>query len=127
MPSIIRGQKISKAKFEMSKALRQQMTPEEQTLWDHLRRNGLNGLHFRRQQVFDGYIVDFYCHSANLIVEVDGEVHDYQTEKDRERDQIFNDKGIKVIRIKNEEIRNDIKKVLSKIAIACGQGKKATD
>lgn len=78
MASIIRGQKISKSKFEMSKALRQQMTPEEQVLWQHLRRNGLNGLHFRRQQVIDGYIVDFYCHSANLIIEVDGEVHQYQ-------------------------------------------------
>jgi very-short-patch-repair endonuclease len=77
VPSLIRGQKISRAKFEMSKGLRQQMTPEERILWERLRRNGLNGIHFRRQQVIDGYIVDFYCQSANLIIEVDGEVHEY--------------------------------------------------
>ena len=73
-------------------------------------------------KVIDGYIADFYCHSANLIVEVDGEVHQYQIEKDQERDQNLNDKGLKVIRIKNEEIRNDVTEVLRKIGEACGKG-----
>lgn len=63
MPSIIRGQKISKAKFEVSKSLRQQMTPEEQILWEHLRKNGLGGLHFRRQQsdrrIYCGFLLSF--------------------------------------------------------------------
>lgn len=120
MPAIVRGQSISKAKFIRSKELRQQMTKEERILWGFLRRNGLYGLHFRRQQVIDGYIVDFYCHAANLVLEIDGAVHDYQTEKDKERDRILMDKGLKVIRIKNEEIRNDIHNVLVKIASACG-------
>jgi leucyl-tRNA synthetase len=46
--------------------------------------------------------------SANLIIEVDGEVHEYQVEKDKERDQIMVEKGLKVFRIKNEEIKKDI-------------------
>jgi very-short-patch-repair endonuclease len=68
--------------------------------------------------VIDGYIVDFYCQSANLIIEVDGEVHEYQVAKDKERDQIMMEKGLKVFRIKNEEIKKDIQKVLVKIAEA---------
>jgi very-short-patch-repair endonuclease len=51
------------------------MTAEERLLWEALRRNTIDGLHFRRQQVIAGFIVDFYCHSAALAIEVDGAFH----------------------------------------------------
>ncbi len=57
------------------------MTSAEKLLWQELRANKL-GVHFRRQQVIAGFIVDFYCHKADLIVEVDGETHDPQ-QKDK--------------------------------------------
>jgi very-short-patch-repair endonuclease len=120
MPAIIRGQKISRAKLQRAKELREEMTEAEKILWNLLRRNGLHGLHFRRQQIIEGYIVDFYCHAANIIVEVDGEVHDFQVAEDKYRDQALKEKGFKVIRFKNEEIHNSAQEVLAKIAIACG-------
>jgi very-short-patch-repair endonuclease len=51
--------------------LRGRMTPEERVIWQELRGSRL-GAHFRRQQVLAPYIVDFYCHSAGLVVEIDG-------------------------------------------------------
>ena len=62
--SLITGQNISPELQERSKALRREMTPWERKLWVHLRANGLGGFHFRRQQIIDGYIVDFYCQTA---------------------------------------------------------------
>lgn len=120
MPAIIRGHKISRAKLQRAKELRAEMTEAEKILWNLLRRNRLHGLHFRRQQIIDGYIVDFYCHAAKVIVEVDGEVHGFQVAADQYRDQVLREKGLKVIRFKNEAIRNHVQEVLAKIAIACG-------
>jgi len=64
------------------------MTPAEKILWKELRTNRL-GVHFRRQQIIQGFIVDFYCHRAGLVVEVDGDVHDLQTEEDERREKVL--------------------------------------
>jgi len=113
--NIVVGQKITSEKYECSKQLRREMTPEEKILWEHLRRNNLNGLHFRRQQIIDGFIVDFYCHQAQLVIEVDGEIHDLQVESDQERDAILAARGLKILRIKNQEIRQNLQRVLQQI------------
>ncbi len=118
-PSIIVGQTISTAKLQRAKELRQQMTPEEKILWQHLRTNRLNGLHFRRQQIIDGFIVDFYCHKAKLVIEVDGEIHQQQTEYDTERDKVLAARGLRVMRLRNEEVRNRLEEVLVRIAKVC--------
>ena len=68
--------------------------------------------------MIDGYIVDFYCHSVRLIIEVDGAIHDNQTEEDQKRDLILQGKGLKVLRIKNEEIHSDLPSVLNRITQA---------
>jgi very-short-patch-repair endonuclease len=60
------------------------MTPAEKILWQELRVNKL-GVHFRRQQVIAGFIVDFYCHKAALVIEVDGDIHDLQQEENARR------------------------------------------
>ena len=116
---IIIGQKINPAKREQAKQLRREMTPEEKKLWFYLRNNQLNGLHFRKQQVIDGFIADFYCHSVGVVVEVDGKIHEQQKEYDARRDQIFSARGLRVIRIRNEKIINDIYQVLKLIQQAC--------
>ncbi|MFM6208642.1 endonuclease domain-containing protein [Planktothrix sp.] len=113
--NIIVGQKITSEKHQRSKQLRLEMTPEEKILWEQLRRNNLNGLHFRRQQIIDGFIVDFYCHQAQLVIEVDGEIHDLQVESDQERDAILAARGLKILRIKNQEIRHNLQSALQKI------------
>ncbi len=94
------------------------MTEAEALLWSHLRRNQLVGLHFRRQQVIGGFIADFYCHEAGLVVEADGIVHDHQDDYDRLRDQIIETRDIRVLRFTNEEITTGLVQVLATIAEA---------
>jgi very-short-patch-repair endonuclease len=92
------------------------MTPEEAVLWRALRRNQLDGLHFRRQQVIDRFVVDFYCHAARLIVEVDGAGHQSQGAYDADRDRILSSYGVQVLRVTNHEIRDDLHSILDRIA-----------
>ena len=91
------------------------MTDEERVLWQALRRNRLNGLHFRRQQVIDGFIVDFYCHAAALVVEIDGRGHQRQATYDAQRDRVLSNRGLRVIRVKNQDIRLRLAEVLARI------------
>ena len=75
--NIVRGQSVSYEMHERAKKMRRDMTPAESVLWKEVRTNKLNGLHFRRQQIIDGYMADFYCHQHALIVEVDGSIHEF--------------------------------------------------
>ena len=105
-------------KRERAHQLKQATTPAETRLWQFLRGNRLSGLHFRRQQVIDGFIVDFYCHAAALIVETDGKVHDAAKEYDATRDHLFTLRGLRVVRIPNEDVINNIAAVLQTIYTA---------
>jgi len=117
--NIVRGQKVSLEMLAQAKKLRREMTPAEKILWKCLRANRLNGLHFRRQQVVHGYYPDFYCHRHELIVEVDGGIHDLQEEYDAEREEYLRSLGFRIIRFANEEIQKDLKGVLQRIVEAC--------
>ena len=99
--NIVLGQKVEKAKLARAKELRRTMTPEEKILWRHLRTNRLAGLHFRRQQVIDGFIADFYCHQSGLVVELDGAVHQTQKNYDAKRDRALSQRKLRTLRIKN--------------------------
>jgi very-short-patch-repair endonuclease len=120
---IIIGQKVNPIKKERAKQLRQVMTPEEEMLWYYLRSNQLNGLHFRRQQVINGFIADFYCHAVGVVIEIDGRIHERQKEYDVERDRIISSRGLQVIRIRNEEIQKDIYQVIQRILQVCESAK----
>ena len=117
--NIVIGQKVQSSKVERAKQLRREMTPEEKILWKYLRANRLEGFHFRRQQVIDGFIVDFYCHKAGLVVEVDGEIHEQQAEYDEERDQVISARGLRILRFDNYEVNNNLKNVLTQIVNEC--------
>jgi very-short-patch-repair endonuclease len=117
--NIVIGQKVDAAKVQRAKELRRQMTAEEQRLWEHLRTNRLDGFHFRRQQVVDGFIVDFYCHAAGLVVELDGAIHRQQGEYDAERGRILSARGLRVLRIRDQDVWSDLDGVLTRIAAAC--------
>ena len=108
----------TEAKRVTAKTLRKQMTSAEGLLWYRLKANHLEGLHFRRQQLIDGFIVDFYCHAAGLVVEVDGSVHANQAEYDRLRDHIIATRGLRVLRFQNDRIENEMETVLSEILAA---------
>jgi very-short-patch-repair endonuclease len=115
----VRGQSVSYEMHERAKKLRREMTPTEKILWKKLRTNKLNGLHFRRQQIIHGYFADFYCHQHELIVELDGGIHELQKEYDAEREEYLMATGFRIIRFTNEEINENLKGVLQKIVDAC--------
>jgi very-short-patch-repair endonuclease len=116
----VRGQRVDRTKVELAKELRAEQTDAEALLWRRLRKNQLDGRHFRRQQIIAGFVVDFFCNAAHLVVEVDGGVHDTQVEADAERERIIVASGYRVIRFGNEEIETNIESVLARIAQAVG-------
>jgi very-short-patch-repair endonuclease len=97
------------------------MTPEEKLLWEQVRANRLRGLHFRRQQLVHGFVADFYCHSAGVVAEVDGGVHDTQVEYDAARDLAFAAIGLIVLRFSNDEVTTDMPAVLEQLAAVCAE------
>ena len=102
---IVRGQNVQAEKLSLAKHLRHEMTPAERALWSALRRNGLDGFHFRRQQVIEGFIVDFYCDAAKLAIELDGSVHE-QWKYDQSRDKSISLRGVRILRFSNEAMRD---------------------
>ena len=112
--NIVTNQRVSKEKLQRAKELRRDMTPTEKILWQELRANKL-GVHFRRQQVIEGFIVDFYCHKAGLVVEVDGDIHDLQREEDARREKALSELGLIVIRFRNDEVARDLSGVVERI------------
>ena len=107
--------KYSNSIFEAAKSLRENPTKAEEVLWNKLKSRNLNGFKFRFQVPYDSFILDFLCSSHKLIIEIDGEYHNFQKEHDKERDEYFEAKGYKILRIKNEKVMNDIDKVLGRI------------
>lgn len=117
--NIVRGQKVSARQLHGAKELRREMTPAEKILWKRLKANKLNGLHFRRQQIVHGYFADFLCHQRDLIVEVDGGIHDLQQEYDAEREEYLRSLGFRIIRFTNEEVTKNLTGVLQRIVEEC--------
>ena len=116
---IVRGQRVSRAKKQRSRELRAQMTPQERTMWQRLRNNQLGGLHFRRQQIIDGFLADFYCHAASLVIELDGLVHMRQADYDRERDKAIAAHNLLVMRVTNDDIDLNLEPLLRRVAETC--------
>ena len=102
--------------FEVARNLRAQETAAEKFLWTRLRNKQL-GVKFRRQHPLYDYVVDFYCHSHDVVIEVDGPVHDKDNAKfdDSVRSKAFEEFNIKVMRFTNDEVLFDIEEVIRKI------------
>ena len=102
---------------ERARQLRNTQTPTEQILWFSIRQNQIAGAKFRRQFTIEPYIVDFYCREVNLVIEVDGDVHadQKQIEHDRRRTNYLESKGLRVFRVNNNDIRDNLNGVLAKI------------
>lgn len=116
--NIVTEQRVTKAKLERAKELRREMTPAEKLLWQEVRASKL-GVRFRRQQVIQGFIVDFYCHQAGLVVEVDGDVHDLQKEEDERRERVLSAMGLRVVHFGNDEVVKHLSAVVGKIRQSC--------
>lgn len=98
-----------------ARRLRANPTPAEAKLWEALKGKQLNGLKFRQQHPVEQFILDFYCPSCKLVIEIDGEIHGDRQEYDQARTEKLNTLGYQVIRFTNSEVINDLDKVLSQI------------
>ena len=101
---------------QRARELRQRSTVAEEKLWEKLRDSRLAGLKFRRQHPVGRFIVDFYCASAKLVVELDGGIHDTQQEYDQARTGFLTQqRGLAVMRLRNEEVLQDRDGALDRI------------
>jgi len=102
--------------FVRAKELRKNMTQAESLLWEKLKMNRL-GKRVYRQHPIGKFIVDFYCHRALLVIELDGRIHDRKeiSERDEGREYELKRYGLNIIRFRNEEVFNNIDIVIEKI------------
>jgi very-short-patch-repair endonuclease len=110
-----------------AKEMRRNLTPREARLWQALRRCGLDGPKFRRQHPIGPFILDFYCVSAKLAVEVDGAVHTLgdNPARDDSRDLWLERRGITVLRIEARHVRGKLDAVLTEISRAAAEAQPA--
>ena len=105
---------VSKIQRARAKQLRREMTRAETLLWRHLKANRLAGLGFRRQSPMGNYIEDFVSHVCKIVVEVDGESHDFEERirHDEVRDQWFSSRGYRVLRFTNDDVMKNLEGVV---------------
>lgn len=106
-----------------AKRMRREMTRAETLLWRHLKADRLAGIGFRRQVPMGSYIADFVSHSCKLIVEVDGESHDFEERirHDAVRDRWFESRGYRVLRFTNDDVMKSLEGVVLSILEAAEQ------
>jgi len=102
---------------KLAQQLRDNMTDAENHLWWKLRTKQINGLVFYRQKPIGEYILDFYCPKEKLAIEIDGSYHfaGDRVEYDQIRDEYLNSLGLRVLRITNAEVLENMKGVMEKI------------
>jgi len=105
----------SKIKIQLAQEFRKKPTTSEKIMWNVLRRKDFLGYKFRRQHVIDGYILDFYCPSLKLAIEIDGHIHQRKIKEDKERQATIETHGIKFFRIGSEEVENNLALVIEKL------------
>jgi very-short-patch-repair endonuclease len=93
--------------------LRSNSTPAEKYLWSHLKSKQLDGLRFQRQHSIRNYIVDFYCASIGLIIELDGEIHKHPEARDQDerRDQDLEELGFTILRFENKMVFENLEHI----------------
>jgi very-short-patch-repair endonuclease len=114
---------VSETQRIRAKQLRRTMTRAETLLWRHLKANRLSGLGFRRQSPMGNYIADFVSHACKLVVEVDGESHDFEERirHDEVRERWFASRGYRVLRFTNDDVMKNLEGVVIAIGLAAEQ------
>jgi very-short-patch-repair endonuclease len=118
MPSDWRASKPVK---QAATELRHNTTRAEKRLWGALRRRQIDGLRFRRQHPIGRFIVDFCCVEKQLVIEVDGGVHQFTGDYDATRQESLEACGYRVLRFTNEQIRENLDGVVEAIRMALAE------
>ncbi len=106
---------VRRRMLEVAREYRKAPQESESVLWDTLRDRRLGGFKFRRQQPIGAFVVDFYCDEAALVVEVDGPIHTFQANADRERQELLESLGLGVLRVAAGQVISDLDGVRSQI------------
>jgi len=103
--------------FRLASELRKNITKAEKLVWEKVRKKQILGLRFRRQHPIDKYIVDFYCHPARLVVEIDGDIHlkPENKELDKIRNKDLENLDLMVIRFTNKQVFENLDEVVNAI------------
>ncbi|MCM8729995.1 endonuclease domain-containing protein [Hephaestia sp. GCM10023244] len=109
----------------MARELRNNTNEIERLLWSRLRRSQLGGLKFSRQMPIAGFVVDFICRSAHLVIELDGSQHAEAAAYDSRRTQTIEAQGYRVIRFWNSDVLTNMDGVLETILDAAPSGARA--
>lgn len=99
-----------------ARSLRQQATPAERLLWEHLARSQL-GVKFSRQMPVGPYFADFLCRKLKLVIELDGHSHDIAPQRDAPRDAWMRREGYTVMRFRNEDVLGNVEGVVTAITM----------
>ena len=100
---------------ERARELRKAGNLSEVLLWNELKQKKMLGFDFTRQQIIGNYIVDFHCPKLNLVIEIDGESHNYKVEYDAERDKFLQSLGLTVLHFNDLDIKHRLSEVLESI------------
>jgi very-short-patch-repair endonuclease len=95
----------------LARELRKNSTLSEVLMWQNIK-GKCYGHEFHRQVPIDEFIVDFYCHELKLAIEIDGQTHDYNFEKDDTRQQRLESFGIKVVRFSDYDVKRNMNDIL---------------
>ena len=108
---------LPKQRLHRCRKLRRNSTEAEKRLWQRLRDRQIAGAKFRRQHPVGPFILDFYCHEAQLSIELDGGQHAEESRSgyDEGRRRYLADRGIRELRFWNNEVLSDIEVVLERI------------
>jgi len=109
--------------IDLSRKMRKSQSEAEKVFWENVRKKRLRGLKFYRQYPIyyeidnneSFFIADFFCFEKKTIIEVDGKVHQYRKKSDNLRTQILNSLGIRIMRFYNEDVENELDRVLAEI------------
>jgi shikimate kinase len=100
---------------ELCRELRKRQTPAEEFFWELVRNRRFDGLKFRRQHPLGRFVADFHCPEHKLAIELDGSIHQRQSERDQARYEAINLYGIRVERIKNADILERPEEILEEL------------
>ncbi|MFM7448903.1 MAG: endonuclease domain-containing protein, partial [Leptolyngbyaceae cyanobacterium] len=104
---------VKKKMTEVARQFRKEPTASENILWQALRKRQLEGRRFRRQQPIGAFVVDFFCGSERLIVEVDGGIHQSQQEADQQRQELLESLGMRFVRVPSKLVETRLDEALA--------------
>ncbi len=117
------GSRVPERLKSIARQLRTNATSAERRLWNGVRRQQIGGFRFRRQVILEGFVADFACYAARLVIEVDGATHstDAELARDASRSAALRAQGYCILRFANDEIFHNIDGVLETIRLKLGE------